>query len=292
MAQGDRLYRLMLAVTGGVEPVIRRALEQGVVLDTWLTGEREEAFSPEAEVILDQAVQAHATRAGAQKAIFPHYAMPPAYVEAVFSDLLTGTALYEAQRSDGTRTVQAVHARRAAARLDAFLDAEPGGLTAVARYHATVGGHEDLNALTYYGRMARQDFLLGTLHRPWSDRLLTPELGVYLEAGLVRPITTGAGEELELTPRGQAMLDRLRAILTGAGEFAWQADAQRWVIFGETDYDQVFATVFPDMERDTEAFLDAVPLPGGHGCWRWGPAPAGSPSTWDWPPGWGRWGGP
>lgn len=64
-----------------------------------------------------------------------------------------------------------------------------------------ISAHEDLNAIRYYRRMKREDRLLGTLHRPWSDMMLTNQLDVYLRIGLVQVTFTGEGEMLELTDR-------------------------------------------------------------------------------------------
>ncbi|MCY0886463.1 MAG: class I SAM-dependent methyltransferase [Firmicutes bacterium] len=257
------LYALMLRTAGSMGPTIERALAAGVVLDTWMNGQAEEHITPEAERVLDAATQEWARRAQAARAVFPTYPMPPVYVEAVFNDLLTGTALYVAQQATGTRTVSAAHAGTAVRRLAAFVAAEPDGITAAARYHAVVASHEDLNAVAYYGRMRREDFLWGTLHRPWLDRLLTPEWTVYTQAGVLRTVVDGEGEWVTLTPAGRALLDQLRRTLEAAGEFAWRANAQRWVIFGETDYDRVFDTVFPDSSSSTREWVARLPLPPG-----------------------------
>ncbi|MCY0885744.1 MAG: class I SAM-dependent methyltransferase [Firmicutes bacterium] len=244
-------------------PVIVRALAHQVVLDTWMNGEVEEDVTFEADGILTAATARWARRAQEAGAVFPGYPMVAAYVEAVFSDLLTGTALYAAQQRSGRPRVTARDAQAAVERLTAWLEGEAEGLTAAGRYHGVIALHEDLNALAYYGRVPQEDFLLGTRHRPWSDRLLTPEFAVYRQAGLVATVADGSGDWVELTDRGRTLLADLRSVLEEAGEFAWRANAQRWVIFGETDYDAVYHRVLPTINADTRAFLDSLPLTAG-----------------------------
>lgn len=61
------------------------------------------------------------------------------------------------------------------------------------------------------------------------------------------------------------MLGLLRNLLEEAGEFEWRSNAQRWVIFGETDYDRVFKTIFPDMDPFTSNYVGSLEiLPGAN----------------------------
>ncbi|CAB1128080.1 Methyltransferase type 11 [Candidatus Hydrogenisulfobacillus filiaventi] len=261
----DAPYRFVMNLLAerGAPARIRRALAADVVLCTWMNGEREEVVEPAAQAVLSRTAEGLTRRALATGAVFPARPMPEAYVRAVFQELLAGTALYQAQQRRGTRVVGAVEAREAVRRLGRYLAAEPEGLTAAARYYAIITTHEDLNAIAYYGRMAVPDFLLGTLHRPWSDMMATGQLDLYQALGAVRRTFTAAGEMLELTPRGEALLGRLRVLLEEAGEYAWRAEAQRWVIFAETDFDRIFNRIVPDVPAITRAYLDSLPLPPG-----------------------------
>ncbi|CAB1129805.1 Methyltransferase type 11 [Candidatus Hydrogenisulfobacillus filiaventi] len=246
-----------------IHGIIGRALTAGVVLDTWMNGQAEEEISGEADGILEAEAARWTQQALAQQALFPSRPMPAAYVESVFADLLTGTALYAAQQRLGMRRVGRPDAEAAAARFRRWITGEPAGLRAAGWYYGVITCHEDFNALAYFGRMREQDFLLGVAHRPWSDRTLAPALAVYLEAGWVRRFSDGSGDWVELTPDGRTVLNRLRAALEAAGEFAWRANAQRWVIFGETDYDRVFHAVNPDVQAVTRQALDQLVLPPG-----------------------------
>lgn len=243
--------------------LIRRALAANVVLDTWQNGESEESFTSEAEGIIERAAEEWTLRALGQGALFPAGAMPEGYIHSMFEELLSSTALYLAQRRRGRRDVDGGIAAEAAEILRRFVESEEGGLSAAGGYYFLISAHEDLNAIRYYRRMALQDFLLGTLHRPWSDMLLTSQLQVYQAAGLVQTTFTGAGEMLELTRQGETVLAHLRSLLQEAGEFEWRSSAQRWVIFSETDYDTVFRRVIPDADRVSREFLDGLEIPPG-----------------------------
>lgn len=242
---------------------IRRALDVDLVLDTWLNGEHEESFTAEAEGIISRAAEEFTRQAMESGAVFPGYPMPEGYIRSVFQELLSSTALFQAQKYTGVRDVEEGDARNAEAILSRFILGEPDGLSAAAGVYFVISAHEDLNAIHYYRRMRREDFLLGTLHRPWSNMMLTNQLNIYQGVGLLTAIFTGEGEMLELTPKGEELLGVLREILEEAGEFEWRSSAQRWVIFGETDYDQVFRTVFPDTDGLTEEYIRGLEIPRG-----------------------------
>ncbi|CAB1128601.1 putative Methyltransferase type 11 [Candidatus Hydrogenisulfobacillus filiaventi] len=264
MSGTDDRFRTLLQLleSPGLTALIRHGLEQEVVLDTWMNDEQEEHIAPPAEAILSQAAEILTRRALAARAVYPSSPMPEGFVRSLFSELLTGTALYRAHRDTGTRLVTARVAEDAVARVMRFIAVE-GGVAAASRYCTVINTHEDLNAIGYYGRMPLQDFLFGTLHRPWSTMILSEQLNVYREWDLVR-IREDAGEGwLSLTPRGEAVLARLRTLLETAGEFAWRTNAQRSVIFGEINYDDVFEAVFPDANRVTRAYVESLALPAG-----------------------------
>lgn len=148
-------------------------------------------------------------------------------------------------------------------RLSKFVAAEPEGLMAAAGFFFVVSAYEDLNAIEFYGRMKKEDFLLGTLHRPWSNLILSAQLDSYLRMRLVECTFTGDGDMLHLTELGRDVLDRLRDTLDDAGELKWRAESQRWVIFGEMDYDAVFSHVLPDFNQQTEAYLKSLGIREG-----------------------------
>ncbi|MCY0885778.1 MAG: hypothetical protein OWV35_07840 [Firmicutes bacterium] len=185
MAEADRLYRTILTVTGGLAPVTARTVEHGLVLDTRMNGEPKESFTPGAETALEAGTARWAAAAGA---VFPSYRMPPAYKEAVCPAPLDrdcplrGATPQRAADAERCRPPPPAWARSWANRRQ--------GWRRLPRCHAVAAGHEDLNALGYYGSMAREDSLLGTLHRPWSDRLLLLALACYLPT---RPAAAAAG---------------------------------------------------------------------------------------------------
>jgi SAM-dependent methyltransferase len=260
----DKLYAVLWqALTRpDTAELIRSTLAGGVVLDTWMTGQEEEEVSAEAEALLAAEQERLTGEALSSRAVFRVNPMPPDYVGAAFHELLFSTALYAAQRSKGARQVDEDDAREAISRVNR-LAAQPEGLANLGRFFFLVSTHEDLNAIDYYGRMAVDDFLHGRLHRPWSNTVLTAQLGVYRRLSLVDRVFTGAGDMLSLTSLGSQVLSQLRALLERSGEFAWRADNQRWVVFAETDYDQAFARVFPDGDAQTKAYLHSLGIAPG-----------------------------
>lgn len=242
---------------------IRRALAMGVVMDTWMNGEEEEHVSAEAEALLTREEQRLTARAIRVDAIFPEFKMSREYVHSVFHEVLFSTALFVAQKRKGRREVEVPEVEEAIARLARFIEEEPQDLTAVGALFSAISSHEDLNAIAYYGRMLKEDFLLGRLHRPWSKLVLSAQLEAYQQMGLVECVFAGEGDMLQLTELGRDVLERLRRILEESGEINWRADNQRWVIFGETDYDQVFGRVFPDAGQQTRSYLESLGLQPG-----------------------------
>lgn len=246
----------------GVSQFIRRALDAGVVMDTWMNGQEEEQVSEEALCLLIQEDDRLTQQAIATQALFPAHAMPPDYVRAAYHELLFSTALYDAQRTKGRRHVEPANVSEAARRVWALAE-RPGGLTDLGRFFLMVSSHEDLNAIAYYGRMSVDDFLQGRLHRPWSNTVLTAQLTLYHRLGFVERAYAGAGDMLSLTQTGREALAHIHARLEEAGELAWRSETQRWVIFGETNYDAVFSKVIPDGDIATVAYLDTLELKPG-----------------------------
>lgn len=261
----DSLYRVLLRwlTDPDTGEMVKRALTQGVVLDTWINGEKEERISDTAQVALVAATERWASEALRTIAIFHNYQMPEQYVRSVFHELLFSMALFAAQKKKGRREVTLREVEEAIDCLSQFISSEPKGLTSVGGLFFTVSTHEDLNAIAYYGRMKKEDFLLGRLHRPWSNLILSAQLGVYQRMSLVENLYASEGDMLSLTQRGLDVLARLRSILTDAGEFKWRAENQRWVIFAETDYDKVFGNVVPDLGLRTREYLERLSLQSG-----------------------------
>lgn len=246
----------------GLTVVIRRTLDAGVVLDTWMSGQEEERLGEDALGHLVAEEQRVTERALATGAMFPSNPMPTGYVGAAYHELLFSTALYQAQRTKGVRHVDVGNVRDAARRVWALAD-RPQGLTDLGRFFLTVSSHEDLNAIDYYGRMRVDDFLQGRLHRPWSNAVISAQLDLYRRLHLVDQIYTGTGDRVRLTPEGREALVQIHAQLDAAGELAWRAENQRWVIFGETNYDAVFSQVLPDGDALTAVYLDTLNLRPG-----------------------------
>ncbi len=232
--------------------LIRDAIAAGVVLDTWMNGEQEEVIAPEALTWL----------AGAEVArIAPAIAAGPppvlSFSEGLVAvhEIIMGTALYHAQLTKGRRELDQAEVARAVDRVEAFVGRQPLGWVALRIVYLIISAHEDLNALAYYGAMDQHDFLMGTLHRPWSDGVFSDQLAHYRRFGFVEIQYRGQGDTVIITPAGQSLLARLRFLLEASGELAWRADAQRWSIFGELDFDTVHPRVFPDAAHPTMEFL-------------------------------------
>ncbi len=243
--------------------MVKRALGQGVVLDTWMNGEEEEQISEEAQSALIAATERRTSEALRTRAIFPNYPMSEQYVFSVFHEILFSMAFYAAQRKKGRREVGLSEVGEAIERLDQFITSEPEGLTAVGDFFIIISEHEDLNAIAYYGWMKKEDFLFGKLHRPWSNLVLSPALDFYEQIKLIRTSYTGEGTVLTLTERGQSVLAMLRRILSDAGELKWRSENQRWVIFSEADYDKIFGKVFPELSLRTREYLERLGLQKG-----------------------------
>lgn len=242
--------------------LIRRTLDAGVVLDTWMNGQEEEQVTDAALSRLIQEEDRLTQQALATLAMFPSHTMPPAYVRAACHELLFSTAMYHAQRTKGVRQVDVADVSDAAQSVRALAD-QPQGLTDLGRFFITVSSHEDLNAIDYYGRMPVEDFLQGRLHRPWSNAVLSAHLDLYRRLDLVDQIYTGTGDRLRLTPEGRDALTQIHGVLEEAGELAWRAENQRWVIFGETNYDAVLSKVVPDGDAATVGYIDTLELRPG-----------------------------
>jgi ubiquinone/menaquinone biosynthesis C-methylase UbiE len=243
--------------------MVKRALSRGVVLDTWMNGEEKEQISKQAQIVLKAATERWTSESLHTGAILPNYPMPEEYVYSVFHEILYSMALYIAQKKKGRREVDLVEADEAIDRLSGFIDSEPEGLTAVGILFIAVSAYEDLNAIAYYGRMNREDFLFGHVHRPWSNMVLNPSLALYERIGLVGTVYTDKGALLSLTQRGREVLEMKRHLLSEAGELKWRTENQRWVIFSETDYDKVFSKVFPDFNSSTREYIDCLGLQSG-----------------------------
>ncbi len=243
--------------------IVKHALTQGVVLDTWMNGEEKEQFSDDAQVALIAETQRWASEALRTGAIFPNYPMAEQYVFSVFHEILFSMALYAAQKNKGRREVGMSEADEAIERLDRFIAREPRGLTAVGDFFITVSEHEDLNAIAYYVCMKKEDFLFGNIHRPWSNLALSPSLAWYERLELIKTFYAGERAMLTLTQRGQEVLAMLRRILSDAGELKWRSENQRWVIFSETDYDKIYKQVFPDVNQRTKEYLERLGLKNG-----------------------------
>lgn len=241
---------------------IRRVLAAGVVLDTWITGEAEERVSPAADARLVEAEDRLVARAETDAPGCPDAVVSVACLRAACHELLFATALYTAQQCRGRRHVDLAQVNTAVDRVERVLAQAEGGQD-LAVFFVTLAAHEDLNAIAYYGRMAEDDFVLGRLHRPGFRHVLTEPLAAYRRMGLVERVFTGAGDQIALTAQGHAILDQLRQVLESSGELAWRANQQRWVIFGELDYDAVVQQVAPDGNAETAAYLHRLGIERG-----------------------------
>lgn len=240
--------------------VIRAALAAGVVLDTWMNGEQEEQVASEA---LDWLTQAEALRIAPAVAAGPPLVGRLDDVLAALHEILWGTALYHAQRTKGRRALDHADVAFAVDRMEDFVADQPLSWGALRILYLVISAHEDLNALAYYGALRQDEFLLGTRHRPWSDGVFHGQLTHYRRLGFVDVQYRGQGDIVLLTPAGHALLAQLRHVLEVSGEMAWRAEAQRWTIFGELDFDTVYPRVVPDAAIPTVAFLKQLDVGPG-----------------------------
>lgn len=230
----------------------------GVVLDTWMNSEQEEDISPDA---LEGLVEAE--RARVESALEAGAVLAPANVLPAVHEIVMATALYGAQQRKGRRVVDRADVAAALERVDAFVSQQRLGWVALRTVYLIISAHEDFNALAYYGAMRLDDFLMGNLHRPWSDGVFRTQLAHYQRLELVSVDFRGQGDMVMLTDGGRAVLDQLRRILDRSGELAWRAEAQRWTVFGELNYDEVAAKIFPGFNDRTRDYLSSVDLRPG-----------------------------
>ena len=243
--------------------LVRRAYTQGVVMDTWMHGEWQAEITPGAQSQLRERARGLASQVSAHQITWPVYPLTSRYLSHLFQAVLTSMALFTVHTQSHAKQVAEGDVEHAFATLRQFADQEPWGLSAVVRTFHVIWSFEDLNALRYFGRLSRNEFLSGVSHRPWVMELLADQLSLYMRMGLVKESLTGKGEMLRLMPRGRHVLEELEKILEESGELAWRANQQRWDIFRTMDYDTVFHTVIPDSDEATRDFLDLLPLKPG-----------------------------
>lgn len=240
--------------------LIRDALDAGVVLDTWMNSESEEQMAAEA---LDWLTAAEATRIAPAVAAGPPTIGRFDDVLAAVHEIIIGTAFYHTQQTTGRRVLERVDVERAVDRVEHFVARQSLSWGALRIFYLVISAHEDFNALAYYGAIRYDEFLLGTLHRPWSDGVFAGQLSYYRRLGLVDVQYRGQGDLVMLTSEGHTMLAHLRRLLEASGEFAWRAEAQRWAIFGELNFDQVYPRVVPDAATPTVEFMDRLGIQSG-----------------------------
>jgi ubiquinone/menaquinone biosynthesis C-methylase UbiE len=257
----DKLLQLLQVKLSESDMIqlVRSALDAGVVLDTWMNGEQEEEVAPDA---LEWLAATEGDRVSRMLSPTPAWGRHDNRLAAIH-EIVMGTALYHAQRTKGRRSVNRVDIETALERVEAFALQQPLGWAALRVFYLVISTHEDLNAVAYYGSMRQDDLLMGNLHRPWSDGVFLGQLMQYQRLGLIELHYLGQGDMVRLTRDGQSVLDRLRLILDASGELAWRAEAQRWTIFDELDYDAVFSRVFPTQADATSQYLEMVEIPPG-----------------------------
>ncbi|MDA8145460.1 MAG: hypothetical protein M0Z27_05270 [Thermaerobacter sp.] len=105
--------------------LIRRSLEAGVVLDTWMAGRREESFDTEALGIIEAEITALIQDALGK--VFSDYRVSERYLTTAFHELLSSMAVIETHRAKGTLEGGEPEAARAVERLRFFAAAAKHG---------------------------------------------------------------------------------------------------------------------------------------------------------------------
>ena len=243
--------------------LVRRAYTNGVVMDTWMHGGWQAEITSAAEIRLTELAAGFASEVGTEETIWPVYPLSDQYLSHLFQAVLRSMALFEVHTQSDVKLVTERTVEQAGVTLQQFAAGETWGLHAVVRVFHVIWSFEDLNALRYFRRLGRDEFLSGVSHRPWVKDLLADQLSLYLRMGLVKESLTGKGDMLRLTPRGRSVFEEMERILEESGELAWRANQQRWDIFRDMDYDTVFRVVGPDSDQATRTFLDLRPLKPG-----------------------------
>ncbi|MDA8065568.1 MAG: class I SAM-dependent methyltransferase [Thermaerobacter sp.] len=264
----DAQGRLVALVDGWLDDpatveTVRRSLEAGVVLDTWMAGRSEESFETEALSVIEAEVTALTREVWGK--VFSGYRLSEPYLATAFHELLSSMAMFQAHREKGNLQVGEREAALAVRRLRSFAAAEPGGLGAVLGLYWLITTYENYGALVHYGRIMEEDFRFGTFHRPWIRNTLDEELYLAELLGHVEgrhPCPEGAC--VLLTPEGRAVYARVRRVLERAGEIAWRMQQQHLALFNEfSDYDELFNRVGPTAAAETQRFLDWAGLTPG-----------------------------
>ena len=243
--------------------LVRRAYNQGVVMDTWMHGEWQADMMPQAQSRLTEWAEEFATQLSADEITCPLYILSVPYLTHLFQAVLTSMALFTVHTQSNIKQLTPRAVEEARGTLQQFAAQERSGLHAVVRVFHVIWFFEDLNALRYFRQLPRREFLSGISHRPWVKDLLADQLSLYLRMGLVKEWLTGQGETLRLTSRGQRILQELERVLEESGELAWRANQQRWDIFRDLNYDTVFHVVAPDSDQATQDFLDLLTVKPG-----------------------------
>ncbi|MDA8066594.1 MAG: methyltransferase domain-containing protein [Thermaerobacter sp.] len=235
--------------------MIRRSLEAGVVLDTWMAGRREEDLAASALGIVEREVGSLTEQAKGR--VFPSHHLSPGYLATAFHELLSSMAMFLAHRERGTLEAGEEEAAKAVERLRAFAAAEPNGLNAPVGLYWLITTYENYGALLHYGRITEEDFRFGVFHRPWIRNTLDEELALAEILGHVeRRHPCPEGRCVLLTPEGRKVHRRIRRLLEESGELSWRMQQQHLALFNELeDYDELVNRMFTTEPANTLDFI-------------------------------------
>lgn len=161
----------------------------------------------------------------------------PAVVDAI-SETISSTAAYLSHLEVGFVSINESMVKVASRLLESF--SKSNDLVSLHALLILVPMHDNYQALRHYGRIDRDKFVRGVLHRPWIHYDLTNELEVLLMLGTVEVIQQCGMPFVSLTPLGQEQYIQISNLLRDSGLLARRAALMRLSQFSQLeDYDEL-----------------------------------------------------
>ncbi len=238
---------------------MRRSLDAGVVMDTWLSSHCQGSLTPEARRFLLDTVEGLVLH---EPTPFP-FLFTSGFQKVALHRILLSTVL---RNSENKGEISLAEAQTTASEVRAFAAANGGPLQLVLLY-AILVSQENYQALAQHRHLTRRDFILGTRHRPWSDSFGGEELEFGLKVGELEIFAAVNDQHIYLNRRGLDSLQRMEALLAASGWKNWQVeqqnisyiehvDAQLTDTQAPVDYDVSYHRIATAVAAETTRFLD------------------------------------
>lgn len=218
ISNGVDLYRVLLHLASSPETVdlLTQARNHRLLLTVPMEHASSVRFSRDAWESICRTTDRFTAEAIVTQSRFLPCPMPEDYLRAVFQEILCLVALNRADAHASRFFIQGADAADAAQHLRDFAVQHPAGAVAACRYYLILSTRRELGLMTRQN-VARTDYLLGRLHHAWSDVMLTDQLAIYKDAGLIREECHSDAVLLRVTRRGRTLLDRISSSLSHQG---------------------------------------------------------------------------